>query len=753
MIQSGPRWLSTAVYVLVLTAALMAGLHKVAESDSFWHLKTGAWIAENLRVPRTDPFGVTGDALPWIDWEWLFQWGAHVVYAAGGFAGLVTVKALVVAGTAMVVMASCRKAGAGACVSALAAMAALVVARDRMEMRPDVMMFLFAAIMVLALERARTGDRRWLWGMPVVQVLWVNMHPSFPLGICLVGAWFVGCAVDGLVDHFFGERDAASGPLRWRLVGILGVVTVSVGVVTLVNPYGWSLVRHAVEQLRASGPAGVIGEWQPTRRLLLTEPSLSWGMFWWVYWLAPVALAGRLAVEGRRFPWSHALVLAGLSVLAMRAQRFPALYALVTAPVLAGGLAVSGRWLAGRLTGVLSRPAVWVGRWVTMATGCWLIWAIGSERWAMAENRPARFGVGVDELTVPARAVDVLRQLPVDGGLFNTYLAGGYLIWRLHPDRAVQQRWAFADSRANLFGRDYLERYLRAMRDPRQWEDWMRADGVSVVFMQYGPTDDRVLMEHLAGSDDWRLVYFDHAACVYARRASWDRWMQSGEPLPATVSLDDREAVMVYAHRLADEMAGADDYNRGRVLATVGNFLMVSGKSEAAQELFAEAVRLNPRISEAWMNRAVHALEAGRWQEAMEMTNRLLAVNKRYYMAWLMQAQIRMHLRDLDGALSNVQQALQLAPRSAQALVVRAQVAVVQRQEGRAIQFLQRAIAEQAGDATVYWFLAQLLVKQGRNREAVLAYRECLRLWVGDGDDLIKVRAELEQLEKALPAS
>jgi tetratricopeptide (TPR) repeat protein len=728
MSKDHPRWLTTAILLLTLLVGFLLGFQQIAESDSFWHLKTGEWIAQHHEVPRVDPFVPAAESRPWLDWEWLFQLGAHLVYVAGGFTGLVTVKALVVALTALVIMVACRRAGAEPWLSAAVVLAALMAARPRMEMRPDVLMFLFAAIMVLVLELARTGERKWLWVIPIVQVAWVNIHPSFPLGICLVGAWFFGGGVGLLVGRLTGKADAQSGEAQRGLVLKLGLATAATALAMVVNPYGLALVKHAIEQLHGSGPIGVIGEWQPTREVLLTESDWALRIFWCLWWLTPFALVGRLAVERGRFPWTHVVVVIGLSILGLRAQRFTALYALVTAPILAGALGVVGNWFAVRFLRGVAGTLAWAGRGLVAVTACVMVWWIVSDRWAMAENRPARFGAGVDDLTVPVRAVDALQRLPSGAGLFNTYVSGGYLIWRLYPDWMVEQRWAFADSRANMFGRDYLDHYLRAMRDPRRWEEWMREKDVSVVFMQYGTADDRVLLEHLAKSQEWHLAYFDHAACVYVRQATWDAWKADGQRLPDSVSLGDEKAVLLYAHQVADQESGDDKYNRGRILTTIGNFLMASGRAKTAQPLFEEAVQFSPRISEAWMNQAVYQLENGHWNEAMQLTTQLLLRNPRYYMAWLMQAQIRMHMRDVDGALTSVRRALALAPRSAQALVVRAQVAVVQGEERRAIEFLRKAVAEGADDAGVYWFLGRLLAKQGRAQEAVEAYQNSIRL-------------------------
>ena len=681
--------------------AFLLALEKVHESDSLWHLKTGEWILAHGAVPRADFFSSTLAGKSWLDWEWLFQSAMYVVYAMGGFNALVIAKAVLVALTAGLVLITCRDYG----VAPLVTMLAFVVARDRLEVRPDVALLFFAAASVAILEAARAGNARWLVALPVVQLVWVNTHPSFPLGICIVGVYVLGDLVGRVTSRGAGDRPLRSAGLQ-PLVLFLAIAA------CLVNPYGLELLRHALTQTRGTGPAGVIGEWQPTRQLLLSEPNWSLRVFWWLFWLTPVALAGRLVIERGKFPWAHALVLAGMSVLALRANRFTAVYAIVAAPILASALSV---FFKDRLRIVLASASI--------AVAGFLIWVVAANRWAMAENRAARFGVGLDEQTVPMRALAELKKLPAGSELFNTFLSGGPLIW---------DGWrAFADGRANLYGREFVDRYREAMRDPAKWDAWMRERNVSVVFLQYGTGDDAVLLQHLAQSDEWSMHYFDHAACIFTRGGSvWP----------------DADALCQRARDAADAAARTDKYAWGRAVATMGNFLMVCGKTDAAARLFDDAIAVNPRVSEAWMNLGVIERNHGNFDRALELVDRLLVRNPYYYQARLMRAEIEAARGDVDAAVSEVEGVLKRAPHSAQAWFVRAQLAARQGDRAAAIAALRRVVAEQAEDQTVYWFLARLLAGDGRREEAIAAYENCLRVWVDAPEKRGQVESELQRL-------
>ncbi len=690
--------------VLALAFPFLLALEKVHESDSLWHLKTGEWILSHGQIPRADIFSSTVAGKQWLDWEWLFQIAMYAVYTAGGFNALVFAKAVLVALTAALLLDTCRRNGASVGVAALVVMLAFVAARERLEVRPDIALFFFAAASVAILEAARRGKPKWLLALSVLQVVWVNTHPSFLLGPALAGAY----GIEFLLRRRWIE-------LRWW--ALAAALTCAA---CLANPYGVELVRHAIAQSRESGPAGVIGEWQPTLSVLPLEPNWAWRTFWWLFWLTPLALVARLVVERGKFPWAHALVLAGMSALALRANRFTAIFAIVTAPILAGALSML---IKDRFR------VVWAT--VSIAVAAFLIWAVVTNRWAMAENRSVRFGVGLDEQTVPTQALAELRKLSSGTGLFNTFLSGGPLIWGAWP------QWrTFSDGRANLYGREFVDEYRAAMRDPEKWEAWMHERSDSVVFLQYGTGDDAVLLQHLAQSPEWSLHYFDHAACIFVRgSAVWP----------------DADALCLRAREVADTVAGTDKYVWGRAVATMGNFLMTCGKTEAAARLFYDAIAVNPRISEAWMNLGVIERNRGQFDHALELVDQLLARNPYYYQARLMRAEILAVRGDVAGAVKEVERVLKRAPDSGQAWFVRAQLAARQGDRPVAIAALERVTSEKVEDQTVYWFLAQLLAGDGKTNEAVAAYENCLRVWVGSPQQREQVEHELQGLRGGGP--
>src|SRR5258707_14588178 len=89
--------------LLALAALLLLGLFSppVADTDFWWHLKTGEYMAQSHSLPVPDPFAWTTAKVPLaypaevqtrrfnLTHEWLAQLMLYLVWRVGGFAGVV----------------------------------------------------------------------------------------------------------------------------------------------------------------------------------------------------------------------------------------------------------------------------------------------------------------------------------------------------------------------------------------------------------------------------------------------------------------------------------------------------------------------------------------------------------------------------------------------------------------------------------------------------------------------------------------
>lgn len=479
------QYRSRVVGWLALLAGLATALARatpIYDPDYFWHLETGAWIAEHRAIPRADPFSHSFAGKPWLYVDWLADLLMAGLYAAWDHAGNIAVFCAV-AGLAVGLWTR----HLGKLTSSpwpLLAVSPLLVAATvfRVAPRPQTLtLLLLAAVLALLVQPGgvdpqRAVRRAW-WAVPLL-VLWQNLHSSALLGWLALLAAAAGATVDRLWRPRVAPPDAAV-KTRWLqvLAGALALLAAP-----------WPVDRLAAGFLHLGDervPA-ILMEWAPLWRDGWLPARSGWGVA--LALLTGVALVpAAISPLRRQLPSAYWFLGLGFLVMGVRTARFVPMAAMALAP-----LAVVGLDAAFHSGPEAKRRWGWV-----LAT---LLGMVGVAA-AVKHARPV--GVGVAAGDFPEGAAEYLRRNPAKGNLYNDFFDGGFLLW------ALQRRYpVLIDGRAMaLYGIDFVTRVY----DPPpgglvQLLDEFRC-GIAVVY------NDQRLRE-VQARPDWRLVYLDDRAFV-----------------------------------------------------------------------------------------------------------------------------------------------------------------------------------------------------------------------------------------------
>jgi len=85
---------------------------------------------------------------------------------------------------------------------------------------------------------------------------------------------------------------------------------------------------------------------------------------------------------------------------------------------------------------------------------------------------------------------------------------GGYLIYRLYPERAV-----VIDDRHDLYGESFLRDYLKTIEGRPGWDGLLDRSEVDVVLMPIASPLTALLRQ----SSQWSVVYEDRVAVLFHR--------------------------------------------------------------------------------------------------------------------------------------------------------------------------------------------------------------------------------------------
>ncbi len=509
--------------------AAVAGAFRVRAFDVFWHLAAGRWIAAHGQVPRMDPFRFTSSGATWVDHEWLFEALLYGAWRLVGLDGLVVLRAAATVLLAAVLLAALRRSGAPTTAAVAAVLVAVLGARPRLFLRPELVTLLALATLLWLLAELRRSAPRRRFGIAAAAValtaVWANAHPGALAAPVVALAFLVGTRLPGgLGPPRRGER-----PVPWRLVVGLPAL---LGTALLANPYG---VRILAVPLAIGGAlhdlAAVNPEWLPVWSPAVARDSLYF--FLAFASLAALALLARRR-SGRLDPASG-LVATALTVLAATSIRHQTLF-YVGAAVFAGeclaDLAASAREAAEPAEPApprraLRRPEVLV----TVACALALTWVLVPPSRGPLAPRQGRYttGLGLERGRFPVHLVDHLDRWSGLGHLYNNSAWGGYLLWRLYPRRQV-----FSDGR-NEVDPDLLRELGAARRSSTGWEALLaryRIDGavvryedrpIEVVDLEPGAGGRRRTTRRTANAvlfprSEFALVAWDDTGMLLVRR-------------------------------------------------------------------------------------------------------------------------------------------------------------------------------------------------------------------------------------------
>jgi hypothetical protein len=240
------------------------------------------------------------------------------------------------------------------------------------------------------------------------------------------------------------------------------------------------------------------------------------------YFLAMLLVSVAALAASRRRPALHEVVLLlGFTGMALFSARNAALYAIVTAPLLAAQLAALPAALpaSGRLGRILAHAGPWLARrdasyaardararghlWPALAVAGLACLAAG--QWQAGQ---APLGIRLDPALQPVAAVEYLQAHPPDGPGFNEQVWGGSLLYGLWPTQRV-----FIDGELTVRHESLLRDYLTITSLGAGWQEALDRYGVRWVLY----STDSALVRVLAATPGWRVAYQDEVATVLTR--------------------------------------------------------------------------------------------------------------------------------------------------------------------------------------------------------------------------------------------
>jgi hypothetical protein len=458
--------------LVLLVALSIAFLLPVTPQDYWWYLRLGRDTLASGAIPQVETFTYSQAGLPVVYHSWgaaLLYW---LVYRLGGLTLTVLLRGLLVAAAYSLVWYTARRLGGGRLGAALVLLLAVLASSNNWSLRPQLLAYPLFAWALYVLYRWQHGENRLLVVLPVLGLLWVNLHGSFVMLVLLSGAALV-----------FGSGKRR--PLALALAGVL--------LATLINPRGFGSWTYLFQSLTVPSSQLFSAEWRPPF-------NQGWQMNLFFLWLLAFPLLAALSPRKlTRLEWVWFL---GFGFLALWGERYVIWFVLLL-------VVLTARLLADWERRIIKdtqrrRPAINIAALVLLTLlPLAFLPGLRAGWWPQAPE--------VTENT-PTAAVEWLKAHPdLPGPLWSEIGFSSYL------EFALPERPTWIDTRFEVFPPGQWQAYQDSSEARYNWPALLDASGANLLLVSV--QNQPRLLEALALAPAWCELYRDEAAVLYQRGA------------------------------------------------------------------------------------------------------------------------------------------------------------------------------------------------------------------------------------------
>ncbi len=480
---------------LVLFAVVIADARQLSDPDLWGHVLWGRELLAHGSLPSANPYSYSAPGYPWLRHEWLSEVLMAAMFDQFGPLGLKLLKFACAAGTICLVATAESETGAPETLQAAILLVLALIVAPTLQFRPQLFDFVCVSAIIALLARHNWRGSAQLWiAIPLVAI-WSNLHGGFFVGIVAIGVY-------GAATLAF---DIVAGRGWRRGLGIIAIAAAAAAssLCTFLIPPARDTWHTLFHSLLNPMTHYTIGDWVPLITALTSAASGSVEQKYFVvvlFFFAAAVVSVILTPQGADAPM--VAVAAVMLSTAFTAVRNVPIATVAIAPVFANHLGLLMRSRdAHAAHAAKARELPRAGR---MAMEILIaVVAIAFARYS------GILKCGIDASSNPVGAINFMKTHGFSGNVLAEYAWGQYVIWHGAPEMKV-----FMDSRYDL------------AYPPAVARDWFEFEsnlpGGSQTLANY-PHDfvliakDSPAMKLMDSRRDWRLIYSDDTARLYAR--------------------------------------------------------------------------------------------------------------------------------------------------------------------------------------------------------------------------------------------
>lgn len=381
---------------------------------------------------------------------------------------------------------------------------------ERKELRPEVFSYFFSAVFfcLLLLYQKNQLKQRYLFLLPLAQIIWVNTHIYFFLGLFLI---LVFLLEDLLKKDFLKAKNLL-------LIFCLSLI------MSFFNPFGAKGVFYPFNIFKDYGYRVAENQsvWFLENYGLKNPNFFLFKISLIILWLSFICLA---VLSRRKLSFANLMLATGFSVMALLALRNFTLFGFFALPLTAANIKNSlAKWLTEKKQHRLTARLVAIIIFLII-----LIMFIPTYRHYWFSKNYA-FGLGLAPGI--SEATNFLKKENVKGPIFNNYDIGSYLIYYLYPQEKV-----FVDNRPEAYPVDFFQNIYIPMQDNemkwRQQDDLYHFNAIIFSYRDLTPWAQKFLIERVKDSQ-WAPVFAGQYVIIFLKRNDLNQAIIEKYEIPKT---------------------------------------------------------------------------------------------------------------------------------------------------------------------------------------------------------------------------
>ncbi len=481
------------IFLVLFLYLSFTGQRLLDDGDTGFHIKAGEFMLENHIIPKVDIFSHHTPAIRWIAHEWLSEVIMGKIHKSLGLNAVVISFSFIISLIFYFLYKNIRATEGNIILTVLLVVLSAMTSYFHWLARPHMFSIFFLLVWYFLLDEYQYRNRKTLFYLPFIMILWVNLHGGFILGFLMIGVYFLGNVIAAFISKGSEIDIIKKKVLRYFFIAILCLAA------TFVNPYGYEILGFPFAVISDKNLVSYSSEY------LSPDFHHIYFIFFEIYLFFAIVL---LMISRKKLNVIEGFLIILFIYMSLYSCRNIPLFAIIIAPILMRQinciLKENNMRFVARFKNKSAKYAD-----IDRISGGFLWPGVGVSLviFLMINSNSLNFKFS-EKMRKPVSAVEFLKKESIKGNMFNADEFGDYIIYSAFPQYKV-----FIDGRIDIYMPEIFKDYQAVTEFKSGWEDIINKYEIKWIIYD----KDSQLCRYLMERKDWRIIYSDDVANIFVR--------------------------------------------------------------------------------------------------------------------------------------------------------------------------------------------------------------------------------------------